>query len=180
MNEITQDAELQAALNERRPVAPVAVAKPDNTEARKLAAFLPDTRSIGGKSLAPYTQGRKILLKRTGNELLRLRDHAVSYAAGKGVKPEELMTEDWATIIATIPDIDFHAVAFLYVLAADVATLHKLTRNADDFQEAVLRFADTLRGSERGILPLVFDILNEAATGRDYEVVDEQGGPSPN
>jgi hypothetical protein len=47
------------------------------------------------------------------------------------------------------------------------------SRSPEKFQAAVFAFADNLRGGERGIMPLVLDILVESAAGNDYEVTGD-------
>lgn len=179
MNEITQDAELIAALNEKPKPAPTVATMDSPNETRKLAAFLPEQRSIAGRKLQPYTMGRKLILRRTGNELLRLRDHALAYAAKHDKQYESLTDADWFAAIGEIPQLDEQAVAFLYVLWADMSELMAQSRSPEKFQAAVFAFADNLRGGERGIMPLVLDILVESAAGNDYEVTGDASA-SPN
>lgn len=179
MNEITHDPELQAALNEKPKPAPTAVTVDSPNESRKLAAFLPKQRTIAGRKLQPYTMGRKLILRRTGNELLRLRDHALAYAAKHDLTYDALKDADWFAAISAIPQLDEHAVAFLYVLWADMDELVAQSRSPEKFQEAVFGFADNLRGGERGIMPLVLDVLVESVAGNDYEVTGDASA-SPN
>jgi hypothetical protein len=177
---MTQDPELQEAMKDTQRIAPAApIAAPvADPEAHKLAAFLPQERTIAGKKLHPYTKVREIALRRTGNELLRIRANAIAYAQRHGKDIEALTNAEYLDAINETPDIQWHAVAFLFALHCSPAEVSRLSANPDKWTDAVAAFADTLRGGEARIMPLVLDTLIEAAAGNDYEV--SESTPSPN
>jgi hypothetical protein len=176
---MTQDPELQAALKDTQRIAPAApIAAPvADPEAHKLAAFLPQERTIAGKKLHPYTKVREIALRRTGNELLRIRANAIAYAQRHGKDIEALTNAEYLDAINETPDIQWHVAMFLFALWCNAAEVERLSANAEKWKSAAAEFADKLPPGDAA-LNLALDVIIESAAGNDYEV--SESTPSPN
>ena len=119
------------------------------SEDAKLDVFVEAEPVVCGLELRPFTAGSLIILKKTGNGLLKGDDS----------------------------NTEFDVAAFLYAHTADVAIVRKSAKSKEAWEEAVLVYADTLtvRDFVRAANQIQ-GIMESAMIGQDYEVETKDGG----
>jgi len=118
-------------------------------EDAKLEVFVEAEPVVCGLELRPFTAGSLIILKKTGNGLL---------------KGDDTNTE-------------FDVAAFLYAHTANVKIVRRAARNKEIWEEMVLAFADklTVRDFVKAANQIQ-GIMESAMIGQDYEVETKDGG----
>lgn len=115
----------------------------------KEAVFIQPPQDIGGLSARPMTAETLIILKQTGNALIK----------GGGGNGTEL-----------------DVAAFLYIHTADPREVRRVAFDADKFRERVLEFAGTIKVSDFAkAAELIKRIVEQSVVGMDYEVEGESG-----
>lgn len=121
------------------------------SEVEKLQAFIEPTTVVAGLSLRPFTAASLIIMRQTGNGLLKSDES----------------------------NIEFDVAAFLYAHSADRQQVVKTSKDAEAWRDAVMEFSQGM--SVRDFVKAaseIKNILEQAMVGQDYAIEGDKQHPN--